>query len=159
MAQCPSARLVLVGSGPMQPALQSLSERLGVGERVQFISAKPLAELPALMNALDVLVLPSRTTPSWKEQFGRVIIEAQACGVPVIGSASGAIPEVIGDAGLVVAERDPAALAAALNRLAGDPQLARDLAGRGRGRVEERFTWARVAAQMREVYMKCMAQA
>ncbi len=66
------------------------------------------------MNAIDVFVLPSRTTPRWKEQFGRVIIEAQACGTPVIGSDSGAIPEVVGKGGWIVPERDPPGLANAL---------------------------------------------
>ena len=82
-------------------------------------------ELPQVMNALDTLVLPSRTTPRWKEQFGRVIIEAQACERPVVGSASGAIPEVIGEAGLVFPERDAKALAGALLELPRGPGAGR----------------------------------
>ncbi len=76
------------------------------------------------MNAFDCLAVPSRTTAQWKEQFGRVIIEAQACGTPVIGSDSGAIPDVIGAGGIIVPERNPTALAEAIMRLAGDPPLA-----------------------------------
>ena len=70
----------------------------------------PSTEVPAVLRALDVLVLPSLTTPSWKEQFGRVLQEAMACAIPVVGSDSGEIPHVIGDAGLVTPEGDAAAL-------------------------------------------------
>jgi len=99
-----------------------------------------------------VLVVPSRTRPNWKEQFGRVIVEAMACGVPVIGSSSGAIPDVIGDAGLIVPEGDRAALAGALRGLMSDPDRRRDLAERGRARVLARYTQAQVAAQTVDVY-------
>jgi glycosyltransferase involved in cell wall biosynthesis len=75
---------------------------------------------------LDVLVLMSETTDTWKEQFGRVIIEAQACGVPVIGSTSGSIPSVVGEGGWIVPEGDPDALATLLDRLATKPHLVAD---------------------------------
>ena len=78
------------------------------------------------------MVVPSLTTPQWKEQYGRIIAEAMACGVPVVGSDSGAIPEVIGDAGLVVSENDPMALADALSRLMSDQKLLERLATAGR---------------------------
>ena len=94
LLRCPPAvRLVLVGAGPYQSALQARIARLQLLDRVVFLAKRPLEQLPPLMNALDVLLLPSRTTSRWKEQFGRVIIEAHACGIPVIGSDSGAIPE------------------------------------------------------------------
>jgi glycosyltransferase involved in cell wall biosynthesis len=87
-------------------------------------------------SSLDVLVVPSRTTRNWAEQFGRVIVEAMARDVPVVGSSSGAIPEVIGDAGLVVPEGDVEALAAALTRLRAEDDLRRTLVERGRQRVK-----------------------
>ena len=108
--------------------------------------------MPRAMNALDVLLLPSRTTARWKEQFGRVVIEAQACRVPVIGSDSGAIPEVVGDGGLIVPERDPAALAAAIQRLANDPVGRAEMGRAGYERVHAQFTWQRVAGQMADIY-------
>ncbi len=74
-------------------------------------------ELPHHLAKMDVLVLPSRTTPEWVEQFGHIFLEAMAMGVPVIGSSSGEIPNVIGDAGLVFKEGDTAQLAAYLGRL------------------------------------------
>ena len=91
---------------------------------------------------LDVVVLPSHSTPTWKEQFGRVIIEALWCGVPVIGSDSGEIPWVIGltGGGLVFPEGDVGALAARLAELRASPELRRQLADTGRQAVERLFT-------------------
>src|SRR5205823_4123762 len=118
-----------------------------------FVDSLPLQELPSVMNALDVLALPSWTTDRWKEQFGRVIIEAHACGTPVIGSSSGAIPEVVGQGGLIFPERDPATLASAITRLYGDAALCRELGEQGRKQVEQQFTWQRVAERMRHIYL------
>ncbi len=104
------------------------------------------------MRELDVLVLPSRTQPNWKEQFGRVLIEAMSCGVPVIGSTCGEIPQVIGEAGLVFPEGDVAALRAALSRLIDQPELRAELARRGRARVLAEFTQAAIARRHVAVY-------
>ncbi len=151
------SQLMLIGAGPDEAAFRALADRHGVADRVRFVGPKPLDELPDWMNALDVLVLPSRTTASWKEQFGRVLIEAQACRVPVIGSDSGGIPEVIGASGLVVPERDPAALAAALDRLAGDPDEAGRLGEVGYQQVHDGCTWERVAERMLQIYQQALA--
>jgi glycosyltransferase involved in cell wall biosynthesis len=145
--------LLFVGSGEDQAVLEARARELGVQSRVRFLGDRPTAALPAIMNALDVLLLPSRTVPTWKEQFGRVIIEAHACATPVIGSDSGAIPEVIGKAGLVFPEGDARLLAAAIERLRAAPAECRHLGELGRQRVEERFTWQRVAEQMRDIYL------
>ena len=109
-------------------------------------------DVPAELRRLDTLVLPSHTTRTWKEQFGRVLIEAMSCGVPVIGSSSGEIPNVIGDAGLIYPEGDVPALAAAIGQLAEQPGLYADLARRGRTRVLERYTQSALARQYYEVY-------
>jgi glycosyltransferase involved in cell wall biosynthesis len=101
-----------------------------------------------------VLVLPSRTIARWKEQFGRVIIEAHACGTPVIGSDSGAIPEVIADAGLVFPEGDAPKLAAALETLAQNPTLARDLGTKGLDNARTLFTWKNVAERMATIFQQ-----
>ncbi|RPI51817.1 MAG: glycosyltransferase, partial [Chloroflexi bacterium] len=112
----------------------------------------------AYYRQLDVLVVPSRTRPNWKEQFGRVAVEAMACGVPVVGSDSGEIPHVLGDAGLIFAEDDVAALGGHLVRLMQDAGLRAELAGKGRRRVLEHYTQARVAADTYEVYRGIIAQ-
>jgi glycosyltransferase involved in cell wall biosynthesis len=101
---------------------------------------------------MDVLVLPSRTTPQWKEQFGHVLIEAMACGTPVIGSNSGAIPDVIDAAGLLFPEGDVDALAAHLCRLANNPKELHLMSQRGRERVADMYTHERIAEQTMEVY-------
>jgi glycosyltransferase involved in cell wall biosynthesis len=144
----PDVRLVLVGDGPLRKRLP---------DRAQVLSGRPLAELPPLMNAVDVLVLPSRTTRRWKEQFGRVLIEANACGTPVIGSDSGAIPDVVGGGGLIAPERNPAALAAVIMQLRDDSARCRQLGETGRRQVIEHYTWQRVAEQMRDIYAQVVS--
>jgi glycosyltransferase involved in cell wall biosynthesis len=153
----PATRVLFLGDGPARAGLEARAEELGLANRVIFLAQRPQHELPVAMNALDVLVLPSRTTASWKEQFGRVLIEAMACGVPVIGSNSGAIPDVVSEAGLVVPEGDQQALAAALIVLHADPLRRRALGEFGRRQVEEKYTWARVASHLNTIYREVCA--
>ena len=145
-------RLRIVGSGPQRNELEALAGELGVLDRVTFVGAVPSVEMPAQYHALDALALPSHTRPNWKEQFGRVLVEAMSSGVPVIGSDSGAIPGVIGDGGLVAAEGDVPAWADALRRLQADNTLRESLAEAGRERVLVNFTHEQVASQTVEVY-------
>lgn len=157
LSHCPSKlTLVFVGAGPFERNLRTRITQLNLEGQVRFLPPRKMEELPQVMNALDVLLLASRTTATWKEQFGRVIIEAHACGVPVIGSDSGAIPEVVGQGGLVVREGNPAELAAAICRLYENPTLCLEIGQRGRQQVERLYTWKRVAEQMRGVYEKMM---
>ena len=102
--------LVILGTGSAQDALLRQARELGVADRVRFLGMAVPSQVAQVMNGLDALVLLSRTTRSWKEQFGRVIMEAHACGVPVIGSDSGSIPGVVGEGGWIVPEGDAAAL-------------------------------------------------
>jgi len=148
----PNVHAVFVGSGPLESALRRRVQDLSLTARVHFLPAQPLADLPEIMNALEVLVLPSRTTPRWKEQFGRVIIEAHACATPVIGTDSGAIPDVIANAGLIVPEGNPQELASALTTLAANPHIARALGEQGLHHARELFTWQRVAQRMAGIY-------
>ncbi|MDQ2730389.1 MAG: glycosyltransferase [Armatimonadota bacterium] len=145
-------QLLFVGTGPMGAALEARAAAIGRQQQVRVLPGRPLEDLPRLMNALDVLVLPSRTTARWKEQFGRVIIEAHACGTPVIGSNSGAIPEVVGKGGLIFPEGDGSALAAALCLLRDRPFSAREMGEIGLQQVKTHYTWERVAHRMRVIY-------
>lgn len=147
-------RLTLVGEGEAAAQLQTLCAALGVSRRVEFAGRVKSNEMPHVYRGLDVLVLPSRTLPTWKEQFGRVLIEAMACGVAVVGSSSGEIPNVIGDAGVVFPEGDAGALAAALQWLTDHPDERRRLAAAGRQRVLDRFTMAHIAHETVRVYQK-----
>ncbi|MCL7453936.1 MAG: glycosyltransferase family 4 protein [Anaerolineae bacterium] len=149
-------RAYIQGSGPERDALQAQARQLGLGQRVSFDEWIPSAQMPGYYRQLDVLVLPSRTRPNWKEQFGRVLVEAMACGVPVVGSDSGEIPNVIGDAGLVFPEDDAAALRQHLADLLLDPGLRLELAQRGRERVLAHYTQAQVAAQTYQVYQEIL---
>ena len=151
-------KVCFAGNGPMREDLEARARELGVSERVLFLPHRPLEELPSVMNALDVLVLPSRTTARWKEQFGRVLIEAHACATPLIGSDSGAIPDVIGAGGIVIPEADVAALAGAIETLRNAPEEARRMGEIGRAQVEAKYTWTRVAERYREVYLQMMRE-
>jgi glycosyltransferase involved in cell wall biosynthesis len=115
-------------------------------------SEVPSTEIGSLIAGFDLLVLPSRSTPAWKEQFGRVLVEAMLCEVAVVGSSSAEIPNVIGDAGVVFPEGDTGALSAALSRLAADPAERRRLGVAGRQRALRLFTQRRIADATYDVY-------
>jgi phosphatidylinositol alpha-1,6-mannosyltransferase len=138
-------RALFVGSGPLESDLRAWAGRHG--DRVAIETTVAHEDVPRWLNAMDVLCAPSLTTPRWREQFGRMLIEAFACGVPVIASDSGEIPYVVGDAGLIVAERDAAAWTRAIQRLFADPSLRDDLSTRGRRRAVSIYDWAVVARQ------------
>jgi L-malate glycosyltransferase len=126
--RCPS-RLVLIGDGSGRERLEALVDALGIGEFVTLLGDR--SDVPCLMPQLDLLVLPSRT-----EGLPMVLLEAMACGVPCVGTAVGAIPQLLADgAGLVVPPEDPKALAAALSRVLSDRALAESVAKAGRRRV------------------------
>ena len=144
-------RLDVIGDGPQKAEMEQQAGRMGFAERVTFATL-PSLRMPGFYQQIDALVVPSLTRPNWKEQFGRVIVEAMACGVPVIGSDSGAIPEVIGDGGLVFPEGNVAELAAHLRALLHNPTQRRELGQRGRARVLANYTQAQVAAQTVAVY-------
>ncbi len=149
-------RLVLVGEGSEQAALERLAGTLAIGDRVHFAGRVGSAAMPAVYHDLDAVVLPSRTRPNWKEQFGRVLIEAMACGVPVIGSDSGEIPHVLGDAGLLFREEDAEGLCAHLQCLIDRPALRAQLAEAGRRRVLDRFTMRRIAEETVSAYTRLL---
>ncbi|MHB0876135.1 MAG: glycosyltransferase [Anaerolineae bacterium] len=150
-------RLVLLGGGPEREALVALAGSLGIASRTQFLPWVPSGEFAAHLRQLSALVVPSRSLPNWKEQFGRVITEAMACGVPVVGSTCGEIPNVIGDAGLVFPENDQAELTRCLMRLMADADLRAALSEAGRQRLLAHFTQASVAAATLAVYERTLA--
>ena len=151
-------RAYILGSGPQREALRTQAQRLGLSDRVSFDDWLPSTQMPAYYSQLDVLVVPSRTRPNWKEQFGRVLVEAMACGVAVIGSDSGEIPNVIADAGLIFPEGQVKALRSGLAQLLRDPDLRAELARRGRERVLAHYTQAQIAAQTYQVYRQVLGR-
>ena len=149
---------VFVGDGPMSSVLADEAARLGVSARVIIKPGTRNDEVPTTLADFDVHVLPSRTYPNWKEQFGRTLAEAMACETPVIGSDSGEIPHVIGDAGLIFPEGNAAELAARVRQLLDDPQLYAELAARGRQRVLENYTQEQIAHQTFEAYQEMLTK-
>lgn len=147
-----SVRVRIVGAGPSERSLENLAGELGIRGRVTFEGMIPSTRTPALYRQVDVLVLPSRTRPNWKEQFGRVLVEAMACGAVVVGSDSGEIPHVIGDAGRVFPEGDVQALASHLHYLLEHPEARAELSTRGRRRVLDEYTQERIAGETVQMY-------
>src|SRR6478736_2010041 len=147
----PAVRVRLAGDGPEKQALVDLAGRLGIADRVELLGALAPESLPDFYRSLDVLVVPSLTTPSWVEQFGRVALEAMACGIPVVVSDSGALPEVVGDAALIVAEGDVAELAKAISEVVHDTDVARRLRAAGLKRAAA-SSWDRIAAEHDTMY-------
>ncbi len=156
-AQLPaSVRVLIAGSGPERERLLALAAQLGLSGRVTIETALASTAMPDFYARLDCLVLPSRTLPNWKEQFGRVLIEAMACGVPLVGSTCGEIPSVMGDAGLLFPEDNLEALTAQLRDLMEKPALRETLASKGRARVLEHYTQKRIAEETAAVYHALM---
>ena len=143
--------LLVLGSGPYEQRILSWAERHGWSQRVRVLLARH-DEVPRYLNAMDVLAAPSQTTPTWKEQFGRMVIEAFACRVPVIGSDSGEIPYVVADAGMIVSESDVDGWAQAITSLLGDAEQRSRLADKGQERCRERYDVHAVAKQYTEFY-------
>jgi glycosyltransferase involved in cell wall biosynthesis len=147
--------LLVVGDGPERARLERYAAELGVADRVEFRPTVPYDDMPALYASASALVLASLPSRGWEEQFGMVLVEAMAAGTPIVACASGAIPEVLGDGGTLVAAGDWLGLARALadGPLAGPP-AARRPAGAGR---LERFSAAAAAERYRAVYSDVLA--
>lgn len=157
MAQLAAAGVTLtfVGDGPDRLDLQGEIQRRGLGASVRVEGFRRYDDLPALYRTFDVVCVPSLPTARWVEQFGRVAVEAMASGVPVVASTCGSLPEVIGEAGLLVVPGDVADLVAAVLRLANDPCLRSELAQRGRAQAQ-RYDWSEIAQAQRRLYLEVL---
>ncbi|HTL90560.1 MAG TPA: glycosyltransferase [Leptolyngbya sp.] len=135
-------RLVVIGTGEFESEFNAIANQLNVSDRITQLGFVPFTETPNYLSMLDVLVLPSETRDNWKEQFGRVIIEAMACATPVVGSDSGEIPHLINatKGGLIFPEADAIALSQQLKTLILDPDLRTQLAHTGRHNVMNNYT-------------------
>lgn len=145
-------KLLLVGSGPLKDEIIKEAGFTGIRDRVILVGAVRQSELPGYYSLMGVLVLPSLTTKDWKEQFGRVLIEAMACQTPVIGSESGEIPRIIGKTGLTFKENDIEDLRKKIIQLIENPSWASELGRKGRERVLEKYTWKKFAREIHTVY-------
>jgi len=138
-------RFVVIGKGSESSGIKSRVEELGVGSVVTFIEGYPYHRMHEMYNMADIFVLPSISTRTWKEQFGMVLIEAMACGLPVISTLSGSIPEVVGDAGILVQSNDPRGLFTAIMKLLKDDTLNKELSIKGRERAINEFDSQKIA--------------
>jgi|SRR5579864_9327098 len=143
--------LLLLGSGEYESKVREWAARNGWADRVKVMLVKH-GDVPRYLGCMDLLVAPSQTMKNWREQFGRMIIEAFACGVPVVGSDSGEIPYVIGDAGKVVAEADVAGWANTIGQLLDSPAARQELRQRGLDSAPK-YSVATIAQQYREYYL------
>jgi glycosyltransferase involved in cell wall biosynthesis len=149
----PDLHLVVLGKLREDGDTEKLIRELGVADRIRFVAGIPTLEIVRLYAEASVVVVPSVY-----EGFGLPAGEAMACGAPVISTRGGALPEVVGDAGLLVPVRDAGAIADAIKRLFEDAGERRRLSIAGRERILEMFSWKVAAAQMVNYYRKIAAQ-
>ncbi|NEP76448.1 hormogonium polysaccharide biosynthesis glycosyltransferase HpsO, partial [Okeania sp. SIO2G5] len=158
----PPWKWLLLGRGPLKEELMAQVESAGMGDRVLWVESVPHDDVPRYINLMDTLLLPSETTYDfktltacgWKEQFGHVLIEAMACEVPVIGSDSGEIPHVIGDAGLVFPEGNADALADCLREVMRSPERKAELGQLGYQRAMTKYTNRALAKELFSFYQE-----
>ncbi len=146
----PTARYAVAGEGPRRPQLEQIARDAGVADAVKFLGAVPDADLPALYNAAALYVGASRRHDLLVEGFGISLVEASASGLAVLGGRSGGVADAVreGETGLLVDPEQPAAIAAGIDRLLGDPDLRARLGAGGRRAVESYFNWDRVARDL-----------
>ncbi|MFI2753351.1 glycosyltransferase [Cellulomonas sp. P22] len=155
-ARDPRLHVRVAGGGPDAAALRTRAEQPDLAGRVQLLGPLDQEALTAFYRELDVLAVPSVPTAGWREQFCRVAVEAMASGCVVVASDTGALPDVVGDAGVLVPPRDVAALGAALGALHGDPARRDELRARGLARARA-FSWERIGEQYVELYREVAA--
>ncbi len=141
-------QVILCGSGPEESLLRKLVEDLQITDLVVWRGAVTHQQAPLELSKFDVLVLPSRSTPTWKEQFGHVLIEAMSMGIPVVGSNSGEIPNVIGRSDLVFPEEDYNALADILTRLINEAEWRQEVGQYGLTRVHQLYSHEKIAHRL-----------
>jgi len=154
LAEFPELELLVVSKPQPGGKTEKLLARLGIADRVQFVSGISTQQMVDYYAQAAIAVVPSVY-----EGFGLPAGEAMACGVPVVSTDGGALPEVVGDAGLIVATKDTEALAGAIGRLLRDPQQREALGLRGQQRIDQSFCWDVCAGQMTDYYRKVIADA
>ena len=150
-------RLLVVGSGPDLPLARDRAAQLGIGDRLEVVEWVDRHRLAECYRRMHVVLLPSRATARWVEQFGRVIVEAHASGAVVAGYATGSIPEVSAGAAVLVSDGDVAALGVGVQRLIDDPQQWRRRRELGL-RLSATRTWEAVAVQQLAVYAELLTR-
>jgi len=146
-----NVKLVIVGDGSLRGKLENLATELNCSEKIDFVGKVPNERVRKYLSAMDIFV-----TPSVSESFGVAVVEASACGLPVIVSDIGGLSEVVLNkkTGLRVPPKDPDAIAKAIIFLIENPQLREKWGNEGRRFVSEHYNWIENAAQMEKLYKK-----
>jgi len=152
-------KIVICGDGPYRYKLEQLAKDLLIINNIDWLGEIKHDDIPIAMAQLDILILPSRTMPNWKEQFGHVLVEAMAMGIPVIGSSSGAIPTVIGRDDMIFTENNFSGLSEIIKRILIDPNLMDQLIEFGHENVEKKYTDKSIANSLVSVFKKIAANA
>ncbi len=143
-------RALFVGTGALEAQVRRWAAPRG--DRVKVVTGVAHDQVGDYLNAMDLLCAPSETTPTWREMFGRMLIEAFACGVPVVANDSGEIANVIGDAGIVLPEGSETGWRQTLEMLLGDPARRASLGAAGLARARDVHSWRAVARRHLEFY-------
>jgi glycosyltransferase involved in cell wall biosynthesis len=145
----PDVRLVIAGEGSLRKSLEEVARRLRVDDRTTFLGSVPNSTVPELVNGFSVFAALSVS-----ESFGVAVLEASACGVPVVVTDVGGLPEVATDGvtGLMVPAQNPEAAADAFSRLLNDENLRHSLGANGRSFVLEKYNWSDCAEKIDAVY-------
>jgi phosphatidylinositol alpha-1,6-mannosyltransferase len=154
IARAPDVHYAVAGKGPERERLKRLAHKIGVADRVRFLGEVSERDLPALYNLASVYVGASRRAERLGvEGFGISLVEASACGLPVVAGKSGGIPDAVrdGETGFLIPPEDPAAIAEVVSRLLGDPELAGRVGAAGRRAVETHYNWDRVVRDLRAI--------
>lgn len=154
LQQYPGLELLVVSKPKPEGRTERLVQRLGIADRVQFVSGISTEQMVRYYAEAAIAVVPSVY-----EGFGLPAGEAMACGVPVVSSDGGALPEVVGDAGVIVPAKSADALVEAIDSLLQDPRRREELGARGRQRILEHFCWHVCAGQMVDYYRQVLANA
>lgn len=148
--------LTIVGTGPEQEALEALAQRLGLASRIRWLGGIPMSELGPVWEEIDCLVVPSQDTPTWVDRSNPMLLEAMSRSIAPVVTRAGALPEIVGDTGIVVDDRD--SLVSALQELLADPARVRLMGERARQRVLQELVDSAVAARTLAFWEQVLAR-
>jgi len=149
-------KFLMIGRGPEKDRFTSMVKRLSLEDNFIILPQSSYLEMKKYYNSADIFILPSIPKENWKEQFGMAIVEAMACGVPVISTYSGSIPEVIGEAGLLVQPNDPQSIYNGIMKLLKNETLRQELGKLARQRAVEMFSCKVVSEQIDTLFKKIL---
>ncbi len=149
-------KFVIVGNGEEEQRIKKLVKKLGIFEHFVFAGHQPYMQIHRFYSIADVFTLPSKPIKTWQEQFGMVFAEAMASGLPIVSTLCGSIPEVLGDAAVLVQPADAYSLYQGLKKVIINDELRGELRLRARKRAEENFNPEKIAMRIKEEYEKIM---